>query len=84
MKMEGKSDVIKDSRQRSTVQKSVYTTKQSPKRVSTERRGDTLQVPTVRLVVCPQETTLLMCTPVSVQATLGPTWDREHAQRGWQ
>lgn len=46
MKMEGKSDVIKDSRQRSTVQKSVYTTKQSPKRVSTERRGDTLQVPT--------------------------------------
>lgn len=33
MKMEGKSHVIKDSRQRFTVQKSVYTTKQSPKRV---------------------------------------------------
>lgn len=33
-------------------------------------------------VVGPQETTSLMCTPVSVQATLAPTWDREHAQRG--
>lgn len=33
MKMEGKSHMIKDSRQRFTVQKSVYTTKQSPKRV---------------------------------------------------
>lgn len=79
--MEGKSHVSKDSRQRFTVQKSVYTTKQSPRRVSNERRGDTLQVPTVRLVVCPQEPTSLMCIPVSEQATLGPTGDREHAQR---
>lgn len=51
---------------------------------SNERRGATLQVPTVRLVVCPQETIWLMCIPVSVQATLEPTGDREHAQRGWQ
>lgn len=49
-----------------------------------ERRGERLQVPTARLVVCPQETTSLMCIPVSVQATLAPTWDTEHAQRGWQ
>lgn len=33
MEMEGKSHMSKDSRQRVTVQKSVYTTEQSPKKV---------------------------------------------------
>lgn len=61
-----------------------FTQQSSHLREFNERRGDTLQVPTVRLVVCPQETVLLMCIPVSVQATLVPTWDREHAQRGCQ